>query len=105
MMLREEVRVWSIEFPVAPESTKAVETVHDGQSTSVIDTKKGLAESDEDGILTPTKGGGRSRDRLSALVDRGWNVSDTAGAGALLDHNRDRTPAVSICVALPRGGM
>ena len=46
-MLKEAARVWSIRFPAAPESTNAVETVH-GQSTSASDTKKGLAESDED---------------------------------------------------------
>ena len=41
-MLREEARVWSIKFPVAPESTNAVDKVHEGQSASVMDTKKGL---------------------------------------------------------------
>jgi hypothetical protein len=45
-MLREEARVWSIKFPAAPESTNAVDIVHEGQSTRVMDTKKSLAESD-----------------------------------------------------------
>jgi hypothetical protein len=51
-------------FPAAPESTSAVETVHEGHPASVIDTKKGLAETDEDGILTPAPG----RDHPSALM-------------------------------------
>ena len=39
-MFREEARVWSIKFPAAPEFTSAVETVHEGQKASVIETKK-----------------------------------------------------------------
>ena len=66
-MLRDEARVWSIKFPAAPQSTSAVETVHEGLPASVSDTKKGLSEKDE--ILTPAPEGGRSRGRSSALVD------------------------------------
>jgi hypothetical protein len=71
-MLRDETRVWSIKFPVAPESTNAVDTVHEGQLGSIMDTKKGIADSDEDGIFTPALGAGVSRDRPSALVDPGF---------------------------------
>ena len=71
VMLREEARVWSIKFPTAPESTNAVDTVHDGQSTSANNTKKGLAESNG-GILTPALGGGRTSDCPSALMDPKW---------------------------------
>ena len=45
--------------PSAPESTTAVDTVHEGQSTSGMDTKKSLAGSDEEGIFTHSPGGGR----------------------------------------------
>lgn len=50
-MCRKEARAWSIKFPAAPESTRAVETIYEGQPASEIDTKKGLAESD--GLFTP----------------------------------------------------
>ena len=69
MRFREEAWVWSIKFPGAPESTSTEETVHEGQSASVIATKKVLTESDEDGILTPALGGGRLCDHPSAHVD------------------------------------
>jgi hypothetical protein len=58
VMLRGEARVWSIKFPAAPESTNALETIHEGQSTSAIATKKVLSESDGEAILTPAAGGG-----------------------------------------------
>ena len=60
-----------------------------------------------DGIMR-VRNYGRSRDRPSALVLSwipSWEVPATAGAGALLDRNRDRALAVSICVALPRAGV
>lgn len=59
-----------MKFPVALESTRAVEATDEGQPASEIGTRKGLAESDY-GILTPTLGDGSSRSRSSALVDRG----------------------------------
>ena len=52
-MLREEARVWSIKFLLAMESSNAVDTVHEGQSTSVMDTP----------------GGGKTHDCPSALVN------------------------------------
>lgn len=69
VMFRKDATVWSIKFPAALESTSTVETVHEGQPASVITTEKGLAENDEDWILTPSPGGGRSRDYPSALVN------------------------------------
>jgi hypothetical protein len=50
-MFREEARVWSLKFPTAPESTSAVETVHEGQPASMSNTIKGLKETDEDVIF------------------------------------------------------
>ena len=90
---------WSIK---AQESTSAVETVPEGQPAYVNDTKKGLAEHFEDGILTPSAGGGISCDYPSALMDPEFDVPDIAEAVALLDHDRDRAPAVSVYVVQPR---
>jgi hypothetical protein len=56
VIFREETRDWLIKFPVAPESTRAVETTPDGQTASEIVTRKGLFEKDNGGILTPTLG-------------------------------------------------
>jgi hypothetical protein len=69
VMFREEVRAWTMKFPAAPESTRAVETTREGQPDSEVGTRKVLAENDDNGILTPTLGDGRSRSRPSALVD------------------------------------
>ena len=57
VMFREEARAWSMKFQAATESTRAVETTHEGQPASEIGTKKGLVESDDE-ILTPTPGDG-----------------------------------------------
>jgi hypothetical protein len=69
VILREETRIWSIKFPAAPESTSAVETVPEGQPACVNNTKKGLAEHFEDGILTPSAGVGISCYYPSALMN------------------------------------
>ena len=42
-MLREEARVWSIKFPVAPEFTNAVDTVHEGQSNKLCKKRNVLS--------------------------------------------------------------
>ena len=36
VILREEAKVWSIKFPVAPESTSPVETVHKGHVQALL---------------------------------------------------------------------
>lgn len=46
----EETRAWLMKFPVAPESTREVETSR-GQPTSEMGTRNGLAENYE--VLTP----------------------------------------------------
>lgn len=56
VMFREGVRVWSMKFPVAPESARAVVTTHEGHPASEMETRKALAERDDDDrILMPTQ--------------------------------------------------
>ena len=65
-----------------------------------------MAESDEEGIVTPAPQEVEDHVTIPLLSwIPSWDVPDTAETGAPLDYNRDRAPAVSICVAQPRGGV
>jgi hypothetical protein len=57
-MLSEEARAWSMKFPAALESIRAVYTIYEGQPASDIDTRKGLSESEDGGIFMPNPGEG-----------------------------------------------
>ena len=56
-MFMEETRALPMKFPMAPESTREVETSR-VQPTSEMGTRNVLAENDDDGVLTPFLGVG-----------------------------------------------
>jgi hypothetical protein len=89
------IKFFIMKFPAAPVSTRAVKTTPVGQPVSQMGTRKGLVENDDNGILTPTLGDGRSQGRPS-------DAPDTTEAGAPPGRNRDRAPAVSGDASLPQ---